>query len=522
MALPLTQGDSMRAHDKAVYDWIGTLLVDYGTIVGTARNAFPILRVFASPERAFATVTDVLVALGWMDGATAADMRTKGDAEWPNLPLPVATIQRDEPRPDPELSNVPGQFRRLYLNPVTGKWEYHRWPGHFVTTYKVTFRVSKHYTENFIREWIYAQVGALGQSHTELLIPVTHPAPWGVQKQKLRLDGSVDLSALEGAEGRMLVYEFSFTLRTWIFYPAVVGGDVTHGTGVDSGLLTLAFGDTDNTTGTEPDGGVSAMMSNNLFYFPVLPSQIATTWPKSGGALALPGERSPGGSASTRDHQSLRAKVTTAVVDSVELLERLCRRDDSGRTIISVSLTYSSSGAAATLEVDQHDTVGGTISMANQLSLPVRREWTRVHYFTIVREEAFIVALVGAGAAADVTVAEVDIRQVYDGTRVASQATTVDGSDRVDQWGSLDNQPYLVVGVLTAAVGVAAATVTAKNDISSPDYTQTQSIDPDVNVGFVFLVQPKDGTIELRTPTTLALDTVYVQRYDGPYNGHNL
>ncbi len=518
MAIPHTLGNSMRAHDKAVYDWIGTLLVDYNTIAGVARNGFPILRTFASPQRAFATVTDMLVAQDFLDGATAADMRQVGDEAWPKLPLPIVTIEREEPQVDAEQANVVGVFRRAYLNPVTGLWEYHRHPGHFLTAYRVTFRMEKRYTEQYIREWLYSQLGKVGCAHNELLLTVVHDAPWGAQPHRLRFDGSQDLSVLEGDESRMLVYEFTFTLRTWIFYPALPGAPIIHGTGIDPMLITEGYAITDDqgaAVGASPVEAVSA----NLWTVGMLPSDFPTRWPKTGAAAVSVPAMSPSG---RPDHRrGFRAKVDT-LADSVEIAERLCRPDSTGRSILSLSFRYLARGAGANLVGSRHDVaVSGAITPVYSLDLPLARHWENVHVFTVVDKPAFVWALAGQGAASDITIADPDIRQVYDGPRTVPGSTSVVGAERVYQWTGLDKEPYLLVGILTTG-GSGIVTVTAKDSAYAPSYQPTEDVDRGMSVGFAILVQPTDGTLALHVPVALGLDTVYALRYHGHYDGHSL
>ncbi len=527
MANPFTLGDSIRDHDKAVYDWLGGLLVDYGTIAGVARDGFPILRIYASPQRAFAAVTDMLVEQNWLATTTAATMRADGDAHWPELPMPLATIDRDEPAPDSSLAGVPLQFRRVYLNPTTGKWETHSWPGHYLTTYRVTFRTVKKYTEAFLREWIYGQMGQIGAANNETFIHVTHPAPWGVQPHMLRFDGSVNLSALEGEESRMLVYEFSFTLRTWIFRKPTVFGDIIHGTGVDASRFGGPADGVGNDSVAVPNADPEpAEYTDNLFYFPVQPAQVAALWPKSGAATVDAGRRSPYGAtspASPSVNRSLRIGVQ-ATSDAVELLERLTTPDTDGRSIVSASFAYSALENGASLAFDQHDVVGGTVSRVRTMTMPSSRAWQRVHTFAMVKQGAFIVSVAGAGGtpAADVTVTDIDVRQLSDGTRIPAGSVVVDGPDNVYRWSALESEPYLVVGIVTPAQAAGAFTVTAQDDMTSPDWQPAQVVDRAKAVGVVFMLQPLDGSVALRVPSSLSLDTAYLLRYHGPYNGHTV
>lgn len=520
MATPFTLGNTMRAHDAAVYDWLGTHLVDYNTVSGAARNGVPVLRVFAAPERAFSSIVDLLVRQNWLPGADADAMRTAGENGWPKLPLPVVTIERGEPVADPDAGAVTKVARRIHLNPATGKWESHRYPSAYQVDYRLTFWCAKRYTEVNFREWLYAQLGGLGMTHHEVLLSVTHPAPWGVQRQRIRLAGSADFSALEGEEQRYFRHEYTLTLRMLLFRPPTEAADIVHGIGTSAELIRERHGDTDNSTEAVSSGQPEPdQITANLFYFPVQGARIADAWPRTGAATVAAGAKSPGGTVRTQDHHSLAVRVT-AGTDSVELAERLAVNDTAGLAVVGVSFAYLAT-AQAKLEVAQR-AVDGTATMAFEAVLPASKAWRRVHTFALVRGQSHITSIVGAGSASDLTVAEVDLRQVLGGTKVLSQAQQVVGADTVHKWASLDNAPYLVIGVLTPGQTGSAVTVTAQDDITSPAWSPSQAVDPDLNVGFVFLIQPRSGSISVRVPTALGLDSMHVSRYHGPYNGHTI
>lgn len=525
MATPYTLGDTMRDHDTAVWKWLGGLLIDYNEIAGVARNQFPILRVVATPHQAFAKVVDMLAHQGFLPAGTAEEMKASGELKWNDLPLPVATIERSDPIPEASR-NSSALVRRIYLNPLTGQWETHRWPAQYTTQYRITFWSLRKSTDNYIREWVYGKMGGQGKATHEDIIPVSHPPPWGETIQKFRLDGSTDLSVLEGDVQRFIRTEFAFTLRTLVFFPPVGNGYITHGVGFTGELIGSAYGDT-TTDGTVASGdspsAVPAVMTGNLFYYPVTANLIPTEWPVTGNGKASAGLVAPGGVQAGPEASSLRAQVTLTT-DSVEVLERLAQKDPDGRAIVSVSLRYQSAGAQVDLEVAQRDGSTNALTLAFEARLPVvPNRWDPVHVFALVKGDTFQVNLVGTGTAGEATVADVDIRQVYDGTRVAPAASSTPGPGLTrHEWGSLDNAPYLVILALAPSNPAGPSTVTVQDDLVSPSYTKSQPLDPSANVGLVFLVQPKAGYLGLTLPSALALDTVYVQRYPGAYNGSTI
>ena len=514
----------MREHDLAVWTWLEGLLVDYGTIAGTPRNGVPILHIFASPQQAFAETTDLLVSMGWLPGATAAAMRAAGEAAWPQIPLPVITIERDEPVMDTELdSSAP--YRRVYLNPQTGQYEAHRWPAHYNCTYRLTVWAKTRATAEFIREWIYPQLGLTGNANTELMLPVVHQPPWGTQIHKFRLDGSNDLSTLEGNTQRYIRYEFMMTLRLLMFYPVDTADSaaLVHGVGADFTLLDPTVGTTTQDGATSVAGGVPCTvplrMTDNLFFFPVGAASIPALWPVTGDGVATAGTWSPSGvSQGVYGYGTLGAAVT-APADTVELLERLTTLDTDGTQVVSISFQYQAGSNPAALTVNSRDVTTNALTPNYLVSLPVTGKWQPVHVFTIVNGGTFQANIAGSGSPSEVTVATVDVRQFLGGTKIPWQSTAVSGSLTRYQWASLTNTPYLAIVVLAPGNTPGPHTVTVEDDLSDPDYTQSRSIDAAVNLGLVFLLQPINGTLGLTIPTALTLAKVYLQAYSGPYNG---
>ena len=177
MAVPHTYDDYLRIHDAAFYNWLGTLLVDYGDVAGVTRNQQPILRVMTTPQRAMAEVVDFLVSQGWIEGTDAADMRKKAEQNFTVLPMPFCSFLREEPQLDPQLQGAVKTIRRRFFNCDIGQWEYHPWPKHHRIGYNVTFRSHKKFTDAYMREFIYGQLGGKGKNENETYIPVVHKAP---------------------------------------------------------------------------------------------------------------------------------------------------------------------------------------------------------------------------------------------------------------------------------------------------------------------------------------------------------
>lgn len=217
MAAPYSFENTIRIHDEAILNWLAKCKVDYGTISGVDRNNTSILRVFAAPHRAFATTVDQLVQQGWVQESDPAISNARATYDWPVLPLPILTIERDDPIISNELANPAAVFRGGGVDPVTGHVQDLPYPRHYLTQYRVTLWSEKRYTHAHFMEWLMSEIGHVGAWQREVLIPVQHGLPWGTLAHALRYQGSADLSDLEGFEARHIRSQISFTLRSWFF-----------------------------------------------------------------------------------------------------------------------------------------------------------------------------------------------------------------------------------------------------------------------------------------------------------------
>ena len=529
MAAPYTLEATLRVHDVAVWNWLSDFRVDYGTIAGSgpARDDHPVLRVFAAPQRAAATTVDLLVGMGWISETLAADAKKKAEQDFSTLPLPLVTIRRADPVPDPELYGVPKVLRRKFLNPLTGLWEFHRWPGHYRTEYTITFWAKKRYSEIHFREWVYSQLGTIGLNDIETLIPVVHEEPWGTLRQSFKFTGSSDLSDLEGTEQRYMRFEYTFSLRTWMMRVQETDdltgqAEVIERLGRDTNLAGTGFGDftEDEVLADSVD---TTKQSENLFYFPFFPHQIPTLWPKTGTAKVARGAILPGGGVRNILPNTLKISVT-ATPDSVELAERLTTLDTDGNVIFGLSFDYVSDGQTE-LEIKQRDLAvePNVISSVFSLVLPRARQWTKVHRFVILNEDTIIAEIRGIIGEAERTINlhNIDLRHISTLDKIAPSATIDLGTEDKHEWTGLEREAFLVVLLITSTSG-GFNVVTVEDDVASPAFTAQQTVDSSVNVGAVFLVQPKTDSLALRVPKTMTVASVYVQRFHGAYNGNEV
>jgi len=525
MPAPGMYEDSIRKHDVALYTWLGGLVLDYGKgSVFRTRN-MPILRVFASPSRAWAKLVNLLVNQQFVSGADAAAMRAN-TGDFAVLPLPVATIEAGEPAPDPELAGVPKVLRNKYLNPVTGQWEFHRYPAHYRCDYTVTIWTLKRYTSNYVKEWVMGKLGDKGLAQDEFLLPVIHDAPWGTIYQKCQFTGSSDLSNLEGADARYFRTSFSFSLRMWLMRPMLETHYPVERIGLTLVDLHPAFGELSDSGLVFFDDPLDKE-TENLFYFPFTDSQIAANWTKAGSATVARGKIAPDNWDSKHNtlllHDTIKIEVT-AQSDTVELLERLASpADDDGRTIISTSFNYRANGNVE-LELRQKNPGTGVTTSADSLILPTSMHWQQVHRFALVDEALFSLHVAGVPNQAQQTayLNRVDVRAVSPQTRLTPSGPTPVGQDQKYAWTGLTaGKAYLMVVAITGTSG-GINTVIAEDDDTTPVYTDSQVVDSAIHRGAVFLIQPAGTTLSMLVPTTATVANIYVQRYYGSYKGHTI
>lgn len=518
MAAPFSLEDTFRRHDEAIYFWLGGMLVDYGAIAGVAHPNFPILRVFASPDRAWASVVETLVKQGWISGVDAEAKRTNAKNDFAVLPLPLVSIVRGDPVPNPEGGGVPKRFRRQQFDETTQQWKEHPWPGSYRTEYRVTFWSAKRYTEVFMREWIMSQVGRIGAGESEVFIPVVHAEPWGTLLQAIKAESSSDLTELEGEAPRYIRFEFVFNLNTLHFRLPTNTYDYQ-----DTIAVGAAFLDGVDPSVTDPlsQPGVDlapATQSGNLYvpYYP--PPLIPIRWPKAGNATVANSSVTPTG---RQDPGALVIEVTDPS-DQVDLTNRPIHLDLTGRAILSVAFQFKSTDATA-LDLQQHD---GSVpaapvwSRVGYFPLPASPEaWLHFHQFVLATDVIFDLAFIGTGVDATLRIAGANVKHIHDTTHVVPTSSVVLGNTRF-AWTALEQRPYLVVLAITPTNATGTATV--EDDDTSPGYTKSVFLDDALQRSVVFLVQPKASSLVVRIPISFTIAAAYAQRYDGGYAGHDL
>jgi hypothetical protein len=543
--------DTIRQHDAAFFSFWEALHVDYGAaglgiednvnspFAAIDRNDLPILKVFATPQRAVARVVDELVMSGWIAGADAGaqaanaeTLREKAGEDFGVLPLPLITVTREEPIPNPQDSGVPKTFRKQCFDEDNAAYQTQRWPGAWEISYRVTAWGIKRATMAFIREWVMSQVGGAGGNEGELFLPVRHEYPWGVINQAMSLDSITDQSQLEGNDdARMLRVEFGFTLKMWHFkrpeppagvdpgQPGYADGQIQaiEGFNLEEAVfmpgaaplgteLDPADFATDATTITQSPLGL------NMFSFYLSDRLIPTDWPKAGNALVRRGSRSPLG---IEPHPTLRAQVQ-APTDEVLISNRTITLDADSLAIITTAFDYKSTGSVEMLLSQKAAGAGMSFSNAYLQEMPLAVGWTHGQFFALVNQPVFSMAVRGTGTAGLETadVSQINMRHIRSpAAKTSPDSTTPGGGETVYQWNSL-TAAKTFLAVVTFGTPTGIGTIDVNGEIYTVDPTEQ-------TVGFVgiFSAPFGGGAVTVTVADALNPSVAYMQLYEGFWDG---
>lgn len=520
MSTPHSFENTLRIHDEAFDRWLNGLTVDYGNLGGSSKLNHPILRVMATPERAFAALHNQLIKQGFVTGGTVDEQLDNAKA-FKTAVLPLASIERIYQGSHLEYGGVPKRLRTQVLRQGVLEYESHPWPGMHQVEYRLNLWCLKHYTLAYMQEWILSQLGLLGTAETEVWINVDHGDPWGTLLQAMRLTSNNTLHNHEGEEDqRYFRHEFSFTLNTIHFRPVAE----THPY-VDTIDPRVSWVDgvagTDGVT-TEPDALgdsiVPVVASSNLYRPYVPPALVPTQWPTAGNATVDISSLAPP-SAPARSTLVVGVTDTTDIADFANVPMHL----ESGRAILYIHFRLLSD-AATVLDVFQNDgshTPGTTPAWEScrQIALPAQDAWRWGSFFVLVTQQIVDVSVRGSGVAAVARFGNLSVRRLSPATEIApATGPVVEGADNVYTWTGLEMAAYLVVVPLTSGTGTAQA----ENDDTAPTETVSETLDDSVNQGAVLLLQPLTTTLALRVSTSLTIAAPYAQRYDGAYAGYEL
>jgi hypothetical protein len=511
MATPYSAEPTIRILDEAVYNWLGNFLVDYqmkdeaGQFIVNKPNS-PVLRVMAGPDRAIAQVADLLVKSGWFPENDASIARARAEYDWAVLPLPVATIERDEPTPSNLLQMSPTLFRQAFVD-SQGRYMQVATPLHYVTVYRITFWSRTRYTHSHFMEWLLSQQGLPGAGPQEIYIPVNHVEPWGTILHSLRYTESANLSNLEGDDDRYIRTQVTFTLRSWMFraFP-------DESRSVDQVYtLDATTADIDGND-LEPARPFRPAYSANMFACVYPFNEVATQWPTYGSASVAPQYFA------TKGQYGLVVTLTDDTDDRVPMAQRVTTRGTDYPVGFSITtLRYKATGPFC-LAV-RHSAMDGTSESVVRLrTLPATTtpDWVTIQLFSAADLPLVEWAIQSAGSASVVQLDGIDIRQTKDPLRISPKQYTT-GAGYIDYaWDASVDYPYVLYGVVSAVAS--PVTLAAYNDAVTPTMQRTADITAaDKYVGL--LMSASGSTLALRCPTGVQLSRVFAVPFDGAYSG---
>lgn len=498
--------ESTRVYDEAFSAWLGNCLVDYDSLGGSPKTDFPILRVYAAPDRSFAPVADMLVAREFVSDTDAAAMRARAetDRDMRIFPLPLLTLTRGDPVIEPRGSQAK-IIERAAFDPLKGVWQRHRMPTFYRTPYTASLWCLYRYTEAYIREWFMAQVGQPGAGADELFLQIQHAPPWNTQLHSLRLESVNDNSELEGAGPRAIRVDFQFNMRQAWLHPMV--DEVPPVDFTAHRVYTYADGGEIERPATET---VTATLGTNLFRPP---------WEFDDAC---------GGSAQTVDERTVGGEVFQGVrvrnpADTVAIAGYPLRTDQEGLALVSLSLQYRASVPAVLLAQQADLYLDTALTVADRYDLPASgRMWRQLHRFAFLDQRGFQATITGAGSpdAGTVYLRGVAIRALrppYGGIAPGAPVPVAGGVEY--RWPSLPREPFLV-GLSIATTGGVTLTLAWRNSIAGATVTESRPVNDTAQRSTVFVGIPLNGTMALFVPTGASLARVLAVPYAGPYDGN--
>lgn len=503
MSAPYTQDDTLRVHDLAFANFFASCLVDYGEISGIERKQFPILRVFASPDRMVAAVMDEVIDQGWIAGTDAEEMRRRAEDDWAIVPLPVLTLERDMPLFDPTLANVPGRLPLVEYNAEGQTWRVHRWPSQYRLQYRCTLWCTKRYTQAFFVEWLISKFGPLGAANRETFIDVAHRPPWAVMQQSLTLDSSVDLSDLEGAGQRYIRNQHQFSLRMWFMHAADPEQEAPPIIKVKTELEVPSQGVVEVVDGND-------YQTANLFLIPFVDDEIPSRWPTAGNAAVISGSRLAGTlQFSVKDPGDLVTLSTHPV--SAASADEL--------TVLTISFVYTSTARCALILVGTESSTEGTTS-AQRILLPAEQAQVNLALPHRLRNAQWLIE--GVGEECQIDLSEVDIRQVLIPTSERISTTVRYGKPHriVYEWdGLLPYRAYLLVGRFPVSTDQIVDEVIVDNGPVDANQSTTLPVNTEYDIGVAGMVDPWRSSAQMNVPDSLPLAEVFAWPYACPYGG---
>jgi hypothetical protein len=336
--------------------------------------------------------------------------------------------------------------------------------------------------------------------------------------QRVRFEGAVDTSALEGEEPRYIRVDYTFNLRTLVMHMPKAGADFTDKLQTDVGLPANGFGSTSERTIDAPVAVPT--QSRNLWSIPMPVEYIKNLWPKDGNATVGPSTLYPGATWPQASTGGLTVSVREDE-DAVALYERIALLDGAGELVNALSFRYIADQPVV-LEMVQRAANAETTDVILRRTLPATSEWKRVQVYALATAPIWSAAIRGIDGVAPplrtAQLVDIDVRHVTSGTPVAPIAQA--GTDPIIyEWTGLERgKAYLLRARVTAGL----ALVTVVNDSVAPTQTDSTTADAASMNGIVLFVSPAASSVRLLAPAGVSLAAPSLSRYAGHHNGNEV
>jgi hypothetical protein len=202
----------LENYDLAVWEWLGGVLVDYGTEFGKgyvtqpkSLTAHPIFRIFSSAERAFSDNRIGLKSQGFFNTVDYAKIDNVTEDNVISLsPLPCVRIQRKGLGRAAERHNTPGVLQAFASEGTS--FLQRRWPVPYSLSYEIEFYSRTRMTGNYLEQWFANQFEQRGAGMYQRFLTVRNPKPYGEKIVPMDLESVVDTSDLtaEKADERFI------------------------------------------------------------------------------------------------------------------------------------------------------------------------------------------------------------------------------------------------------------------------------------------------------------------------------
>lgn len=196
-------------YDKAFVDKLGTVKFNTVNAHGDLSSK-PLIRVFASPQRAFSQVAKQMLRKQGINRPTREQLAEAQRV----IPLPIASVNRLGGYSDLNRF-IQADMSNLAYNTSTGKYVGTNRPLPYTFPFQVDVWSRNRFTADDLANQMFLWLRA-----TEFWLEVDHPIPIGDINVMFELVSYTDKSALESqTEERLIRFTFTFNCFGWLVYP---------------------------------------------------------------------------------------------------------------------------------------------------------------------------------------------------------------------------------------------------------------------------------------------------------------